>query len=79
MIWFTRFGVLDRVAKMPEIALHFFMVHFVVGDGGLQLSVPVDQSFSAKDQPVFEHLEERIAHRLGQPVVKRESFARPVT
>ena len=48
--------------KMP---LHRFVIHLVVGDGGLKMRVPVDQALAADDEAVFEKFEKRVADGAG--------------
>ena len=43
-------AALDRVAQVPEMAVDLGLLHLEVGDGGLQLDVPVDQPLVAVDQ-----------------------------
>ena len=54
-------GVPDR----PELALDLLVVDLVVGDGGAQVGVPVDQPLAAVDLVVLEEPEERLADGPG--------------
>ena len=55
-----------------------FVEYFVVGDGCLQISVPVHQTLTAIDQAVAEHLEERPAHGFAADIVQRKPDTSPV-
>src|SRR5262249_8630146 len=70
--------VLDLVAKRPEAALDRLVVGLVVGHGGLELRVPIDEPFAPEDQAVAEPLEKRLAHGPRAAFVEREARARPV-
>ncbi len=45
---FVRFS--ERIADVPHEAVFFFLHHFQVGHGGVQLGVPVHQALAAIDQ-----------------------------
>ena len=71
------------VADVPEVALHRFVIDFVVGDGGLQVGVPIHEPLAAEDQAVFEHFEERVADgaaHISSSVnrVRRQSQLKPI-
>src|SRR5436189_1005543 len=59
------FGSLDGVTESPESPLHRLSKSLIVGDGRLQLRVPVDQPFAAEDQTIAEHLEKGVPHGAG--------------
>jgi hypothetical protein len=69
---------LDRIANMPQMPLHRLVHDLVVGHGGLQGHIPVDQALAAVDQAGFEELEEGVVDRPGADFVQREARARPV-
>ncbi len=71
-------AVRQRVAQVPEVALLVMVFHFQVGNGGMELGVPVDQAFAAVDQAVFEQADEGFLDRLGQARIHGEALARPV-
>ena len=48
----ARLRIDHRIAKMPEVAVHGFVKHFVVADGRLQERVPIHQPLAAIDQAV---------------------------
>ncbi len=56
--------VLDRIFEMPQMALHLDALDFEIGDGGLQLGVPVDQPLVLVDQALLVQLDEHLQHRL---------------
>ncbi len=70
--------VTDRILDAGHLAFDGFVVDFVVGDGGLELGVPVDEAFAAEDETVFEHFEEGFADGFGTDVVEGEAGAVPV-
>ena len=49
-----------------------------VGDGGLEVAIPVHEAIAAIDETVPEHGEERPAHRTGADGVHGEALALPV-
>ena len=67
-------GVLDR----PEMARDLLVVDLVVGDGGAELGVPVDQPLAAKDLAGLEQVEERAADGARADLVEREPGPVPV-
>src|SRR5438067_1075678 len=67
-----------RVAESPEAALGRLMVHFIVGDGGLELRVPVDQPLAPINAPIAEEIEKGVAHRADADRVKREARPGPI-
>ncbi|OPZ96337.1 MAG: hypothetical protein BWY71_01965 [Planctomycetes bacterium ADurb.Bin412] len=42
----------QRIADMPEIPLHFHMLHFIIRQGRLRHRVPVDQPLAPVNQPL---------------------------
>ena len=71
-------GVGDRVLDRPEMALDFFVVDLVVGHGGAELGVPVDQPLAAEDLAGLEQVEERPPDGARADRVEREPGAVPV-
>ena len=53
-------------------------VDLVVGDGGAELGVPVDEAFAAEDLAGLEEAEEGLADSAGADVVEGEAGALPV-
>jgi hypothetical protein len=74
----ARLWVDQRIAQVPEAALHGLVLDLVIGDRRLQLAVPVDEAIAAVDQPVFEHPEEGLAHRRRADRIHREALPIPV-
>ena len=74
----ARLGVDDRIVEVPEVALHGLVKDFVVADGRLQHRVPVHQPLAAINEPVAEHLEERMPHRPGALRIEREAGPLPI-
>ncbi len=52
--------------------------YFQVGDGGVQLRVPVDQTLAAVDQAVFVQANKGLFYRFGQAVIHGEALTAPV-
>ena len=69
---------LDRVAQMPEMAVDLGRLDLEVGDGRLQLDVPVDQPLVAIDQAGLVERHEGMDHGLAQALVHGEALAAPV-
>ena len=74
----ARLGVDDGIVEVPEVARHGLVKDLVVADGRLQHGVPVHQPLAAIDQPVAEHLEERMPHRPGALRIEREAGPLPI-
>ncbi len=68
----------DRVFDVPKIALGLDLLHFEVGDGGLEFGVPIDQPLVLVDEAFAVEFDEDFGHRARQALVHREALARPV-
>ena len=71
-------AALERIAQMPEVALHLDLLDFEVGDGGEQLRVPIDEALVLVDEACAIEIDEHLAHGAGQSLVHGEALARPV-
>ncbi len=71
-------GAFQRIADVPQAALHLDLLHFQVGDGGEQRRVPIDQPLILVDEAFAIERHEHLAHRAREPLVHGEAFARPV-
>ena len=71
-------GTLDGVQQIPEVAVLLLMLDFGVGDGGLALGAPVDQTVAAVDLAFVVQLHEDFQHGLGALLVHGEVVAGPV-
>jgi hypothetical protein len=68
----------ERIADVVELAQAVLVRDFEVGDGGLDLRVPVDDVGAAIDQPLLVEANEGFAHGDVEAVVHGEVFARPI-
>ncbi len=68
----------QRITQVPEVTLLVVVFHFQIGNGGVQLGIPVDQTLAAIDQAVFMQAYEGFLDRLGKAVVHGEALPRPV-
>ena len=75
----TVFFAFDGIAEIPEVSVGLFLHHFEIGNCGVQLRVPVDQTLVLVDQPLLVERHEHFQHGLGQAFIHGETFARPVT
>ena len=66
------------IAEVPHVALLFHVLHFQIGNGGVQGRVPVHQPFAAIDQAFFVQAHKNFAYRVGQALVHGEALAGPV-
>ncbi len=66
------------IADRPQEAVLLHVLHFQVGDRGLQHRIPVDQALAAVDQAVLMPAHERLDHRRRRLRVHGEGAARPV-
>ena len=53
--------VLERIAEVPEMPFDLALLDLEVGDGGVQLGVPVDQPLVAVDQALLVERDEDLA------------------
>ena len=68
----------DRIFDVPELALGLDLLHFEIGDRGLQLRIPIDQPLVLVDQALAIERDEDLHHRARQALVHGEALARPV-
>ena len=54
------------------------LLHFEIGDRGVQHRVPIDETLVLIDQPLAIELDEHLQHRARKPFVEREPLARPI-
>ena len=72
-------GFLDRVQQMPEIAVHFLMLDLGIGDGGVAVGAPVDQTVATVDLALFIQTDKNFLDGIGAAFVHGEAFPVPVT
>ncbi len=68
----------DRIFDVPEVTFDLDLLHLEVGDGGLELGVPIDQPLVLVDEALAVERDEHFHHRARQPLVHGEAFARPI-
>ena len=68
----------ERVAEMPELALHFAVDDFLVGKRALGGGAPVHHALAAVDVAFFIELDEHLADGGAEALVHGEAFAVPV-
>ena len=71
-------AVPERVVKIPQVAVVFFVLDFQVGNGRLAPRAPVHQIVVAVDQPLFVEPHKGLAHGAGESLVHCEPLALPV-
>src|SRR3546814_9422840 len=71
-------AVLQRIADMPEMPLHFLRLHLQVRNRGAELRVPVDEALVAIEQALVVKLDEHLDEGGGNALVHREALVRPV-
>ena len=54
----------DGIVEMPEGAVLLFGDNFQIGNGGVQLRVPVDQAITSVNQSLFIKIDEDFLHHL---------------
>ncbi len=72
------FGSMMGYLMMPEMAPDGFVDDLVVGDGGLELAVPVDQAVAAVNEAVGEQAEEGLPDGPGADGVHGEALPLPI-
>ena len=75
---FPRRRIDHRVPQMPVGAVYRAVGDLVVGDGGAERAVPVDQPRAAEHQSVAEQRQERVAHGARADRVHGEPLPVPV-
>src|SRR5262249_47440496 len=70
--------VLDGISERPEAAFYRLVIHLVIGDGGLELRVPVDQPFAAKNQPGTKEIKESLSDSSGADWIESKASASPI-
>ena len=68
----------NGIAEMPEMALHLPRHDLEIGNGGMELRVPIDQPLVAIDQALAVEIDEDLAHRMAEALVHGEALARPI-
>ena len=71
-------GLLHRIQQVPEMTVHFLMLHLSVGNSGLALGAPVHQAVAAVDEALLIQAAEGFPHGLGAALVHGEALAAPV-
>ena len=72
------FAVGQRIAKVPEKAFLFLVLDLEVGNGGVQLRVPVDQALATVNQAFVVQADKHFLHGFVETVVHCETFVVPV-
>src|SRR5690554_3536636 len=68
----------QRVAQVPEVALFFLVFDFQIRDGGVQLRIPVHQTFAAIYQAFVVQTDKHFLYGFVKAVVHGEAFVAPV-
>jgi hypothetical protein len=55
-------AVLQRVGEAPELAVLLLVVDLLVGEGGEELRVPVDEALASIDEPLLPEAHEGLDH-----------------
>ena len=71
-------AVFQRIGEVPIEAVNLTLLDLEVGDGGLELRVPIDQTLVAIDQALLVEGDKDLAHSLGQALIKGKALAAPV-
>src|SRR6185503_5398078 len=62
----------------PDLAVHLFLLHLFVGEGGEAAGAPVDDVLAPVNQPLFMQPHEDFAHSAREILVEREVGTSPV-
>src|SRR6266851_8553358 len=68
----------DWISERPEAAFDGLVIHLIVGDGGLELRIPIDQPLASKDQAGPKEIKKRLPNRAGADGIERKAGARPI-
>ncbi len=71
-------AVFQRIGEAPVMAVHLALLDLEVGNGGLEVRVPVHQPLVAVDQPRLVQIDEHLAHGARQALVQGKALAAPV-
>ena len=71
-------AILQRIAEVPEMALHLALLNLQIADRGFQLGVPVDQPLVLVQQALAVELDEHLVNGGVEALVHREPLVRPV-
>jgi hypothetical protein len=71
-------AVRQRIADVPDVAVHLLLLRLLVGEGGEAAGTPVDDVVPAVDQALLVQPDEDLAHRAREILVQREVRPRPV-
>ena len=71
-------AVLNRIFEVPEVAVHFLVLDFEIGDRRFEVRVPVHEALVFVDQAFLVQLHEDLQHRSREAIIHREAFARPI-
>ena len=63
---------------MPKVTFNGLGRYFVVADGRLKISVPVDQTFASVDQTLREQIVKGPTHGAGAHRVERKTCSSPI-
>ncbi len=67
-----------RIAHRPQLALHVFVLDFLVTQGRLAAGTPVRDVATTVHQPLVVQTDEHLAHGVAHVFVEREVLALPV-
>ena len=70
--------ICQRIFQIPHMPLFLQHADFQIGDGGVQLRIPVYKALILVDQTFFIQLDKHLFHGIGQPVIHRKALALPV-
>ena len=68
----------DRIFEVPQMAFDLDVLDLEVGHRSLEPRIPIDQPLVLVDEALAVEFDEDLEHRTRQPLVHRETFARPV-
>ena len=68
----------QRIGEMPVKAVDLAIFDFQIGNGRLELRVPIDQALIAIDQALVVKGDKDLAHGCRKAIIQGEALARPV-
>ena len=71
-------GVGDRVVEVPQMAIFLFRDYFQIGDGGVQLWIPVHQAVAAINQSFVIEIDKDFLDHSGKLLIHGEAFTGPI-
>ena len=68
----------QRITQVPQRTGLVVVLHFQIGNGGMERRVPVHQPLATVDQPVLVQTDKGLLHRSGHALIHGEALTAPI-